>query len=149
MRLTKNGKQFGIFTLSDFKDNSKFYFFRDLEKYVHILNNESAVMLTVKVSEKRYAPEEFEASLEHIELLEDAWKGKSLKIQIDIENVVSEFITELTNILVNNSGETPLGINVVSKESSVNLDFAAKKFRVNVSNQFFNELEKLNVRYLN
>ncbi len=144
-RLTKTGKPFGLFTVEDYEDSIDLAIFgEDYLKNRHMLNIDSFVYLTGKVEERYKQPGVWEFRTKQIQLLNDIRDELSKEVRLDLmlADVSETFINELEKVSADNPGKCNLRLNVYDSEEKIAVELMSKKFMVNPSNEFLQELER-------
>ena len=74
---------------------------------------------------------------------------KSFALNISTPQLNENFRKKLIEVISKNSkgGKIPLSMFVYDPVTKYNLEFLSKKFQINISSEFINELERLGVRY--
>jgi DNA polymerase-3 subunit alpha len=130
-RITKTGKQFGIFTIEDYNGKTEMAVFgEDYVKFKEHFSN-GAVVFVMGAFKNRWNKEgDFEFKMEKVLLLETIKKMMTKKVTIKIEpRFVSEkLISFLENNIKNNPGKTSLQVELFDPADSWKISlFTAEK----------------------
>ena len=150
-RVSKNGKEYGRFTVEDFDSSYEIVMFG--EDYVKFGNHfEVGRKLFLKGAyEPRWRNDDrYEFKVREVRLLETLMEESAgkLLLNIPISGVNDSLIGQIENICKTHPGTTQLGICVYDAPNNIQLDLYSKKFTVECSNELFQALDRLdNVRY--
>ena len=149
-RIAKNGKGWAIFQLEDFDDQYEFKIFgEEYLKYRHFLMPNGFIRLRVKIVEgwrnretgKVGAPRmQFVA----FEMLHDTLENnvKRLTLQLDLQQLTSEKIQQISDIVQSHKGDKTLMVDVFHNEEQIKLTLPSRKQKVAISNELLTHLEE-------
>ena len=148
-RIAKNGKGWAIFQLEDFDDQYEFKIFgEEYLKYRHFLMPNGFIRLRVKIVEgwrnretgKVGAPRmQFVA----FEMLHDTLANnvKRLTLQLDLQQLTSEKIQQISDIVQSHKGDKTLMVDVFHNAEQIKLTLPSRKQKVAISNELLTHLE--------
>lgn len=154
-RIAKNGKGWAIFQLEDFDDQYEFKIFgEEYLKYRHFLMPNGFIRLRVKIVEgwrnretgKIGAPRmQFLA----FEMLHDTLANnvKRLTLQLDLQQLNTERIQQISDIVQSHKGEKTLMVDVFHNAEQIKLTLPSRKQKVAVSNELLAHLEDISLLY--
>ena len=149
-RIAKNGKGWAIFQLEDFDDQYEFKIFgEEYLKYRHFLMPNGFIRLRVKVvagwrnreTGKVGAPRmQFVA----FEMLHDTLANnvKRLTLQLDLQQLNSEKIQQISDIVQSHKGDKALMVDVFHNAEQIKLTLPSRKQKVAISNELLAHLEE-------
>ena len=149
-RIAKNGKGWAIFQLEDFDDQYEFKIFgEEYLKYRHFLMPNGFIRLRVKIVEgwrnretgKVGAPRmQFVA----FEMLHDTLANnvKRLTLQLDLQQLTSEKIQQISDIVQSHKGDKTLMVDVFHNAEQIKLTLPSRKQKVAISNELLTHLEE-------
>jgi DNA polymerase III subunit alpha len=140
----KNGKPYGTFTLQDYTDSFRFIMFdRDYVDNSKFMTTGYYLLIKGKVQKKKYREDELEFSIKKINLLSSVKDElvKSVTIRIKTEEISSELIDELKELISDNKGETELKFMFIDGDDKISLPMFSRTFRVRMNNEFISWLE--------
>lgn len=117
-RVTRTGRQFGIFTIEDFTGKSEFSLWADdYTKYSHYMVPGNILFLTGAFKPRYYNTEEVEFKTEQIFLLESVKKQltKEISFTIPASAIKEDWISFLEEYLTKNPGNTRLVFNITDE----------------------------------
>jgi DNA polymerase-3 subunit alpha len=140
----KNGKPYGSFTLQDYTDSFRFILFdKDYLDNSKYFITGYYLLVKGRVQKKRYREDEPEFSIRKITLLSSV-KDELIKIvtlKINPENMSSEMINELKDMIRENNGETELRFLFVDSDDKISLPMFSRTLRVRLNNEFISWLD--------
>jgi len=140
----KNGKPYGSFTLQDYTDSFRFMLFDkefiDNSKFFTI---GYYLLIRGRVQKRKYKEDELEFKIRTITLLSSVKDElvKSVTLKIDPENINSEMINELKELIHENKGETELKFLFLDSDDKISLPMFSRTLRVRLNNGFISYLE--------
>jgi DNA polymerase-3 subunit alpha len=140
----KNGKPYGTFTLQDYTDSFRFIMFdKDYVDNSKFMTTGYYLLIKGKVQKKKYREDELEFSIRKINLLSSVKDElvKSVTIRIKTEEISSELIDELKELISENKGETELKFMFIDGDDKISLPMFSRTFRVRMNNEFISWLE--------
>ncbi|NMH28514.1 DNA polymerase III subunit alpha [Flavobacterium silvaticum] len=123
-RTAKNGKDWGIFTLEGYDESYEFKMFdEEFLKFRHYLSNNQFLWFKINVKEgwvNRETGKKSEPRIQFLEvkMLQDILgaMAKKITLNLNINDLKSELITQLSHLFQLNTGVHPLGFEIVETE---------------------------------
>jgi len=151
-RFTKKGAKFCNFTLEDYDGSMEIFLFGsdyiDFGNYVEIVGN--MVFITGKYQQRPYNKDEYEFKITSIELLEEL-KDKltsGIRLSFELSQVDENFIDNVVAVIENHPGKHNVSMEIIDRAEMFKLDFYSKSKRVDVSQEFIDELtDSCDVQY--
>ena len=140
----KNGKPYGSFTLQDYTDSFRFILFdKDYIDNSKFFTTGYYLLIKGRVQKKRYREDELEFSIRKITLLSSVKDEliKTVTLKIDPDNMSSEMINELKEMIHDNKGETELRFLFVDSDDKISLPMFSRTLRVRLNNEFISYLD--------
>lgn len=143
-RITKRGQPFGLFTIEDFYGTLDMALFgEDYLKNKHFLVMGNFLYLTGRV-EERYNQEgvwEFRPKAFHLlsEVRDEL--SKEIELIVDARMLNTIMVEELEQIAQTHHGKCRLKLIVYDEEEQIKVDLLAKKYLIEPSNDFFEEIK--------
>jgi DNA polymerase-3 subunit alpha len=140
----KNGKPYGSFTIQDYTDSFRFMMFDkefiDNSKFFTI---GYYLLIRGRVQKRKYKEDELEFKIKTINLLSSVKDEliKSVTLKIDPENINTEMINELKELVHENKGETELKFLFLDTDDKISLPMFSRTLRVRLNNSFISYLE--------
>jgi DNA polymerase III subunit alpha len=131
-RTSKNGKDFGTFTVEDYSESMSFNIFTETYlKFKHLLSEGMFLLIKGRV-EKRFNSEESEYRISHMEMLSEVLGKYTSTIHVEID--IDDFNTEKAGVFIKafnqHPGKCPVRIKVRDWEEGHDLDLRSKNHRV-------------------
>ena len=163
---TKTGRPMSRMTVEDFSGSYEFAFFgKDHETYLPYQKINSAVLIE-GVIEERYRPNpkgkkdektgkmvpdlpDLIFKMKNIMLLGNVAEERITGLSINVTTTMlsPDFREKLVMMLKRNKGKTPLTMFLYDPVKKWNIEFLSHKFKVQVTNEFLEELKSLGIRY--
>lgn len=144
-RFTKKGTKFCSFTLEDYEGSMDVFLFgKDYVEFgnmVEIVGN--MVFITGKYQQRPYGNgDEFEFKISNIELLADIKDQltSGIKLTFDLNKLDEELIDNVVAVIESHPGKYNVSMEVLDHEERYKIDFYSKSKRVDVSQDFIDEL---------
>jgi DNA polymerase-3 subunit alpha len=140
----KNGKPYGVFTLQDYSDSFRFMLFdKDYIENSKFLISGYYLLIKGRVQKRKYKEDEIEFRIKNINLLSSVKDEliKSVTIKVDPENINTEMIKDLKELINNNKGETELKFLFLDTEDKISLPMFSRTLRVRLNNELIAYLE--------
>jgi DNA polymerase-3 subunit alpha len=140
----KNGKPYGSFTLQDYSDSFRFMLFdKDFIENSKYLTLGYYLLIKGRVQKRKYKEEELEFKIKTINLLSSVKDEliKSVTLKINPQNINSEMIKELNELVHQNRGETELKFLFIDSEDKISLPMFSRTYRVRLNNELISYLE--------
>ncbi|MFA4866648.1 MAG: DNA polymerase III subunit alpha [Pedobacter sp.] len=152
-RMTKTGKPFGTMVFEDYDDTCELALFGDdFIKFKQFLTDGYFLQIRGRVGERFRKEGDWEFKITSINLLSELRDklAKSVTIQVPIERVTDDFMSQVLAILENNKATTEqqncqLLFDVYDREQNVVVKLPSKSMKINPTNDFLQQLEALNV----
>ena len=147
-RMTKKGNPFGVLTVEDYQDSHTFYIFgEDYLKLRLFLVEGSFLHVQGKVQSRKFNKDELEFKINSLSLLSDVRDkmSKSITLNLDLAFLKEDHITGLKQLIRSYEGNCELLLQLYDTEEKMQIKLASKRYRINPSNEFFKELDKLSV----
>jgi DNA polymerase-3 subunit alpha len=142
-RITKNGKQFGIFTIEDYNGKTEMAVFgEDYVKFKEHFSN-GAVVFVMGAFKNRWNKEgEYEFKLEKVFLLETIKKIMTKKVVIKIEPrfVTEELISFLEKNIKKNPGKTALQVELFDPADSWKISLFSSEKGIEINDELTDHL---------
>lgn len=140
----KNGKPYGSFTIQDYTDSFRFMLFdKDYIDNSKFFTVGYYLLVRGRVQKKKYREDEIEFAIKKIHLLSSVKDEliKTITIKIKPENINSEMINELKEIIKENKGETELRFLFLDPEDKISLPMFSRTMRVRLNNELVSFLD--------
>ena len=150
-RLTKKGNQFGILTVEDYYGSHTFYLFGEDYLKLRIFMVEGSFLHVHGRIQKRKFGDDLEFKISNLSLLSEVREkqAKSITLNLDVNFINEEKVEQLHNLISTHKGNCELKLGVYDIEEKIKIELASRKFHVNPSNEFFQDLENLSVTSYN
>ncbi len=148
-RISKNGKPFGSIKLEDFSHSFELALFsEDYLKFKHLLEVNECLLVTGFSQPTYRDPTVYELKIKDIKLLSTLFNNfnKDLILNIPLNKIDKKFTHELQNVLVQYKGKNNVNVNIVNENNEV-IQFQSKKFNVEISSEFLDSIQKLELNY--
>ena len=140
----KNGKPYGSFTLQDYSDSFRFMMFdKEFIDNSKFFTLGYYLLIKGRVQKRRYNEDELELKIRTITLLSSVKDEliKSVTLKIDTENISTEMINELKELVHENKGETELKFLFIDPEDKISLPMFSRTFRIRLNNELISYLD--------
>jgi DNA polymerase-3 subunit alpha len=140
----KNGKPYGSFTLQDYTDSFRFITFdKDYIDNSKFFITGYYLLVRGKVQKRKFRDDELEFSIRKINLLSSVKDEliKSITIKINPENISTEMIDELKEMVRENKGETELKFMFLDTDDKISLPMFSRTLRIRLNNEFISYLD--------
>ncbi|MBR3076274.1 MAG: hypothetical protein IKH11_11045 [Bacteroidales bacterium] len=156
---TKSGAPGARVTIEDYNGHYEFALFgKDYEAYMAYMKPHEYLYMQGEIDERYFLkPEEkaqgktapYAFKMRKVVLLGNVAESFVSGISVDIytEQLNPLFRKQLTSLLKENPGKTPLNIQLHDRATGYNLDFRSKKFMVGITNDFIFRLRKMGLGY--
>jgi DNA polymerase-3 subunit alpha len=152
-RMTKTGKPFGTFMFEDYDESCELALFGDdFIKFKQFLTEGYFLQIRGRVGERFRKEGDWEFKVTSMALLSELRDklAKCITIQIPIEGINDDFMSEINGIIEENKSTTDqqncqLHFAVYDREQNVVLDLPSKSLRINPNNDFLEKVTALNV----
>lgn len=152
-RMTKTGKPFGTMVFEDYDDSCELALFGDdFIKFKQFLTDGYFLQIRGRVGERFRKEGDWEFKITSINLLSELRDklAKSVTIQVPLERIDDNFMTQINAILEDNKANTDqqncqLLFEIYDREQNVNIKMPSKTVKINPSNHFLEQLYSLDV----
>jgi len=152
-RMTKTGKPFGTMVFEDYEDTCELALFGDdFIKFKQFLTDGYYLQIRGRVGERFRKEGDWEFKITSINLLSELRDklAKSVTIQVPLERINDDFMTQINAILEDNKASTDqqncqLLFEIYDREQNVNIKMPSKSVKINPSNHFLDQLRSLDV----
>ncbi len=152
-RMTKTGKPFGTMVFEDYDDSCELALFGDdFIKFKQFLTDGYFLQICGRVGERFRKEGDWEFKITSINLLSELRDklAKSVTIQVPLERIDDNFMTQINAILEDNKANTDqqncqLLFEIYDREQNVNIKMPSKTVKINPSNHFLEQLYSLDV----
>ncbi|WP_411893283.1 DNA polymerase III subunit alpha [Winogradskyella sp. A2] len=154
-RVSKQGKGWALFTIEDYTDSHEFRIFgEDYLKFRHFFVINSFVYVRAYVKEgwtNRETGKKGEPRIQfnNFQLLHDVMDtyAKKLSIQLSINDLGENKISELEEMIKMHSGNHALNFVVYDNSEKLKLNMPSRKQKVKISQELLNELKESDIKY--
>ena len=145
--------------IEDFNGSYEIALFgKDHEAFMSYMQLNNAIFIEGEIEEKYYIkPEEraqgktspYAFKIKKVMLLGNVADTllKGFSISISTPMLSPEFREKLVNLIKKNKGNTPLTMFLYDPEKKWNIEFLSRKFRVAVTSDFIDHLQKIGIKY--
>ena len=152
-RMTKTGKPFGTMVFEDYEDTCELALFGDdFIKFKQFLTDGYYLQIRGRVGERFRKEGDWEFKITSINLLSELRDklAKSVTIQVALERIDDDFMTQINAILEDNKASTDqqncqLLFEIYDREQNVNIKMPSKSVKINPNNHFLDQLKSLDV----
>ena len=142
--VSKNGKPYGGFTLQDYSDSFRFMIFD--KEYVNMskfFQTGYYLLVRGKIQPRTYNPGELEFKIKDIHLLSSVREDlvTSLTLKIKTEDVTSEFVSELKNIISENAGNKALKVLLIDHNDKITVPLFSRSLKINITDDLISWIE--------
>ncbi|MBL4657648.1 MAG: DNA polymerase III subunit alpha [Flavobacteriales bacterium] len=145
-RTTKTGRPFGIFTIEDFTGTMRIALFaEDYLRMRHFLKPKEFLFINGKVELRYRSEDNWEFKVHNIQLLSEvrAKLGKSITMQLSLDDVSESFIEEIMSLINSNIGQCTLNFTVGDRAENNFVEMHSNKFKVDLNDAFLESLDDL------
>ncbi len=156
---TKTGRPWSKTVIEDYSGSYEIALFgKDHENFMKYMQVNSAIFIEGEIDEKFYVkPEEraqgktspYGFKVKNIMLLGNVTDHfiKGFAISVSTPQLTPEFRKDLVKLVRKNKGKVPLTMYLYDPEKKWNIEFFSRKFKVDVTAPFIEELQKLKIAY--
>jgi DNA polymerase-3 subunit alpha len=144
IRRTKDGKEYANFVLEDYTDNYTFSLFSEnYLKFKHLLNSGNLLMIKLTVNTKYNQPNQLEARIANMELLDDVLEKyvKKLTVYLLLNQISPDFTKSFSDKIEKNKGGCPVEIQVFDPDTRDYLPMTSPKLKVS-ADRFLKWMDK-------
>ncbi len=134
----KTGNPYGIVKIEDYSGSAEFPFFgEDWITYQGYMDEGMFLYMKARCQPKKWRQDELEVKITSVELLPKVKEELVEKITIDIplDALDSELITELSTLISDCPGKTELYFRLIDIEENMNVDMIARPVKMSVSKE--------------
>jgi len=134
----KNGKPYGSFTLQDYTDSFRFMMFdKEYVEFSKFFVTGYYLLVRGRVQKRKFREEELEFHIKTINLLSSVKDEliRSVTLKINPENINSEMINGLLEIVRENKGETELKFLFYDPDDKISVPMFSRTLRVRLNNE--------------
>jgi DNA polymerase III subunit alpha len=142
--ISKNGKPYGSFTIQDYTDSFRLMLFdKDFIDNSKFFTIGYYLLVKGRVQKRPYREDEIEFKVKTINLLSSVKDDlvKSVTLKINPENVSSEMIHELKELVLANKGNTELKFLFIDSDDRISLPMFSRSIRVRLNNELISFLD--------
>ena len=147
--VSKNGNGWGIFEISDYNGSYEFKLFgEDYQKFKHLFEEGKALFLKTGW-QRSWRDDGMELKVKEVKLLEGIAENmtEAITLKLPLEKITLDFINRIDELCKEHEGPHRLRMELLDKSKRLRLSMASKDRRVNATNGFIVELERLGVEY--
>jgi DNA polymerase III subunit alpha len=149
-RISKNGKEFALFTLEDFEGTHEFALFgEDFIKFRNYLKPSLAVYIKGRVQPRYMSTDSFEFKIQQMQLLSEL-KDKvftALTIRLPIDTINEKVIQDIETIAKANPGKGQLNVMVEDDEQNVQLRLNSRSKMIQINGEAMQKLQQLGLEF--
>ena len=145
-KTTKKGKPYGVLYLEDYRDNNRFFIFRDdYIKYKSYFTDGWLLFVKGKVQKRPYNEDELEFRIHDIQLLAELVdkEVRNIVMELDLNDINDQLIKKITDATNKNSGQHSLIIQINNNQKKYALELLSRNRKLNIDKQFIQEVEKI------
>ncbi len=154
-RETKKGRGWALFTIEDFDDHYEFKIFgEEYLKYRHFLIPNSFVYITAFVKEgwvNRETGKKSDPRMQYHDmlLLHDVMDKltKKITLNLPVSEIKESQVSQLESLVKQHKGDKQLFFTVYEPVEKVKLTMVSKKQKVEISKEFLDSLDAINIAY--
>ncbi len=144
-RLTRNNKPYGSMRLEDFTDSYTLTLFsKDYLNFKQFFTKGYNLLLRGKIQVRDWGnPNELEFKVKNIQLLSESKDEliKSISLNVDINNITKDLITEIEKLSEENKGKALLKFIIFDQNENLKVEMFSRNHKVNLSHNFIEFLE--------
>lgn len=145
-RMTKTGKEFGVFVLEDYYDSHEFALFGkdfiEFGKFLANLDQPRFILVRGKVQARYGMPDQLEFKVASIELLSEMLdKVKFCNVTLPLSSLSDDKISRLNEVITRHSGKSQLRFTVFDVTENIRLELPSRKVRVKPDKSLLEELQ--------
>jgi DNA polymerase III subunit alpha len=150
-RISKKGTGWGIFTIQDFNSSLEFPLFSDdYMKFKGFFEQGNCVFITGNYEARWGKEDEFQLRIKEVTLLENVGKtlASNITLKLPIQTLNSDLLDRLETLCKQHKGQHQLRITLIDYTNKHSLPFISASKKVNVDNDFVQELDGMGVEYV-
>jgi DNA polymerase-3 subunit alpha len=140
----KNGKPYGSFILQDYTDSFRFIMFdKDYVEFSKFFITGYYLLVKGRVQKRRFADDELEFRIKSINLLSSVKDElvRTVTLMIRTEDVNTEMIADLMQLMKENQGETELKFLFYDVNEKLSLPMFSRNIRIRLNNDLISYLD--------
>lgn len=141
-RMSKNGKEWGIFTLEDYMDSYEFRIFgEDYLRFKHFLVPNAFLHIRIKIT-KGWKEGDTRIQFLGFQMLQDVLENlsKKLTLQFSIKSINHELIEELADLIKTYKGKKELNFLIYDLKEKLKIHMPSRRFKIAITNDLLQEL---------
>jgi DNA polymerase-3 subunit alpha len=145
--MNKKGNRYANLTLTDYNGQLKIFFFgNDYINFVRFCQKGLFLMVKGKVQPRFQknddSPEILEFKVQSIDLLQEVrnTKVKTISIEVDIQSITENFISEFSQICEKNKGQTQLEFKISDLETKTSIHLFSRNIKIRPDDGFIDYL---------
>ncbi len=147
-RMSKTGREFGVFMLEDYTDSHEFALFgKDFTEHGKSLDNFQGIRFVLvhgRVQPRYGMPDQLEFKVSNIEpLTELIEKIKFCNLHLPLSSVNDEKIAKLNEVISKHSGKSQLRFSIFDVAENIRLELPSRKIRVRPDKALLEELQSV------
>jgi len=145
-KTTKKGNPYGVLYLEDYRDNNRFFIFRDdYIKYKSYFTDGWLLFVKGKVQKRPYNEDELEFRIHDIQLLAELVdkEVRNIVMELDLNDINDQLIKKIINATNKNSGKHSLIIQINNIQKKYALELLSRNRKLNIDKEFIQEVEKI------
>lgn len=150
-RVSQKGDGWGHFVIEDYSGSMEFRLFKESYlKYKHFIEENLIVYLKVNVKRNSWGEKEIRFNVTDIKHMDEARSQvkKNLCLNLNLQHIEKEQVGKIVKLVQEHPGNSNLLVNVYNENENMKLALRSKKFKVELNNDLFGTLKRLeNVNY--
>jgi DNA polymerase III subunit alpha len=145
-KLTKKGQPFANFTLEDYSGSTQLALFsEDYLKFKHFLVPGQMLFVKGRYQPRYNSQDIFELKILQVTQLQEVREklAKKVEVQLELDSLDDDFVQKIELICKKYPGTVPLSFRVTDVMDNIYLQLFSTKNKVNLSNDWVNEIETL------
>ena len=146
---TRKGKPYGRFKLEDYSGQYEFVLFdKDYENFRKYLFKDYMLLIKGSVKPKIYNKDEYEIKISSMSMLSDVYDSiNRLTINLDIDSIDTELISQLSEIMNGSKGKVNLKMRISDPKEGVSLAFHSRRCKIDLSKELIDFLTDNGITY--
>lgn len=144
--MTKTGKPYGRMTMEDYEGSFTFFIFGDTYvKFKNLLERGWYLFIKGEVAPRMYNPEEIEFKILQIQELSKIAENntKGVLIQLQLEDLSSSLVDQLTQLIDTHKGKQQLRVTVVDSKENLKVDLMSRSSTIETNSDFIRSLDSM------
>ncbi|GFR74589.1 DNA-directed DNA polymerase [Elysia marginata] len=142
-RVSRNGNEWCIFTLEDYKTSYEFRIFgKEYLKFKHYLHPNTFLYIRAFIKPGWKDERDRFIHFSTMELLDSVLKNyaKQLNLRLDLEDVNPQKVERIINVIDKHKGSKPIQFLVCYEKEAIRLNFNVANYKVNISQELLQDL---------